>query len=57
MPKSKKRVKKNHEEVIPVTKNPLRTKWGKVMVLVLALGFVLGSVAGLIYTLYLALQA
>jgi len=57
MPKSKKRVKKSQEEVIPVTKNPLRTKWGKVMVLVLALGFVLGSVAGLIYTLFLALQA
>ena len=51
MPTSKKRVKKNYEESIPVTKNPLKTKWGKVMVLILILGFVLGGVIGLIYAL------
>ena len=56
MPTSKKRIKKNHEESIPVTKNPLKTTWGKVTVVVLALGFVLSSVMLLIYTIITAMQ-
>ena len=56
MPTSKKRVKKNYEEAVPITKNPLKTKFGKVMVLILVLGFVLSGVIGLIYTLVQSLE-
>ncbi len=56
MPTSKKRIKKNYEEAVPITKNPLKTKFGKVMVLILVLGFVLSGVVGLIYTLVQALK-
>lgn len=56
MPTSKKRVKKNYEEAIPVTKNPLKTTWGKALVIVLALGFVLSSIVLLIYTIIAAVQ-
>ena len=51
MPTSKKRVAKEREAAVRVTKNPLKTKVGKIMVLVLILGFVLSGVIGLIYTL------
>jgi hypothetical protein len=51
MPTSKKRVKKNYEESIPVTKNPLKTKWGKVIIVILAAGFVGSVVASLIYNM------
>ena len=57
MPTSKKRVKKNYEEATPVTKNPLKTRFGKFMVIILILGFVLSGVIGLIYTLIQALNA
>jgi len=56
MPTSKKRVKKNYEESVPVTANPLKTKWGKIMILVLVLGFILSGVIGLIYTLVKTLE-
>lgn len=51
MPKSKKRVKKSNEEAIPVTKNPLKTTWGKVIVIVLAFAFVGAIVASVIFNL------
>jgi len=51
MPKSKKRVKKKQEESIPVTKNPLKTTWGKVLVVVLAFGFVGAIIASVIFNL------
>ena len=51
MPTSKKRVIKEREASVRAVKNPLKTKLGKIMVLILILGFVLGGVIGLIYTL------
>ena len=51
MPTSKKRVPKEREASVRVVKNPLKTKLGKVMVLILILGFVLGGLIGLIYAL------
>ena len=56
MPTSKKRVKKNYEQAVPITKNPLKTKFGKVMIVILILGFVGAGVLGLIYTLIQALS-
>ncbi len=45
MPESKKRVKKNKNvNVDPVYKNPLKSKWGKITVLILAIAFVAGLV-------------
>ncbi len=57
MPKSKKRVKKQQEEVAPVTKNIVKTKWGRVVIVILALSFVLSGLVGLIYTLIQAMNA
>lgn len=57
MPTSKKRDIKNKEAVVPITKNPLKSKFGKVMVLILILGFVLSGIVGLIYTLIAAFNA
>jgi|GEM_PF-3429924 len=51
MPTSKKRVKKQTEEVAPVTKNIVKTRWGRIVIVVLALSFVLSGLVGLIYTL------
>jgi hypothetical protein len=56
MPTSKKRAKKSKEAAVPITKNPLKSKLGKIMVLILILGFVLSGVVGLIYTLITALN-
>lgn len=56
MPTSKKRVKKSHEEVAPITKNIVKTRWGRVVIVVLALSFVLSGVVGLIYTLVQAMN-
>jgi len=56
VPTSKKRVKKNYEEAVPITKNPLKTRFGKVMIIILVLGFVGAGVLGLIYTLIQALS-
>ena len=57
MPTSKKRVPKEREAAVRVVKNPLKTKLGKVMVLILILGFVLGGVVALIYALITAMGA
>ena len=56
MPTSKKRVKKNYEEATPITKNPLKTKLGKFMVIILIFGFMGAAVVGLIITLVQAVQ-
>ena len=56
MPTSKKRPTKNKEAVAPITKNPLKSKLGKTMVIILILGFVLSGVVGLIYTLITAFK-
>lgn len=55
MPTSKKRVPKEREASVRVVKNPLKTKLGKIMVLFLILGFVLGGVIALIITLFEAM--
>jgi len=57
MPTSKKRVKKNQQEVAPITKNITKTKTGRIIIVVLALSFVLSGLIGLIYTLVMAMQA
>ena len=57
MPTSKRRVRKNYEEVAPITKNPLKTKWGKAMVLVLIFGFIGAGVVTLVITLVQAVQS
>ena len=56
MPTSKKRVKKNYEEAVPITKNPLKTRGGKIMIIVLIFGFVGAGVLGLILILIKALE-
>ncbi len=56
MPTSKKRVKKQQEEVTPITKNIVKTRWGRIVIVILALSFVLSGVVGLIYTLVKAMQ-
>lgn len=48
MPKSKKRVKKPKQEVEVAVKNPLHTKTGKTVVIVLAIGFVLTVIVSLV---------
>ena len=48
MPKSKKRVPKPKQEVEVAVKNPLHTKTGKTVVVILAIGFVLTVFIGLI---------
>jgi len=57
MPTSKKRVKKNYEEAAPITKNPLKSKFGKFMVIILIFGFVGAAIVGLIITLVQAVQS
>ncbi|KFZ26158.1 MAG: hypothetical protein KQ78_01654 [Candidatus Izimaplasma bacterium HR2] len=57
MPTSKKRVPKEREASVRAVKNPLKTKLGKIMVLILILGFMLGGVIGLIYTLVDAMSS
>lgn len=57
MPTSKKRVKKEKEQVAPVTKNIAKTRTGRIVIVILALSFVLSGVVGLIYTLVQAMQA
>ncbi|MCK5387940.1 MAG: hypothetical protein KAJ22_01535 [Candidatus Izimaplasma sp.] len=57
MPTSKKRIKRNYEESTSITKNPLKTKWGKAMVLVLIFGFIGAGLVTLIITLVQAFQS
>lgn len=47
MPKSKKRVKKEKPEVEVAVKNPLHTKTGKAIVVILSAGFIIGILIGL----------
>lgn len=56
MPASKKRVKKHHEEVAPITKNIVRTRWGRVVIVILALSFALSGLALLIYNIAQAMK-
>jgi len=48
MPTSKKRIKKETEESTVIVKNPLKTKTGKAVVVILSAGFVLGTLITLI---------
>ena len=46
MPESRKRVKKDNKEVKEtVYKNPLKKTWGKIVVVILVVAFMLGLVA------------
>ena len=57
MPTSKKRVKKDAvEQQIPKSRNIVKSKTGKVVLVILALSFVFSGVALLIYTLIQAMQ-
>ena len=47
MPKSKKRVIKPKQEAEVAVKNPLHTKTGKAIVIILSAGFVIGILIGL----------
>jgi type III secretory pathway component EscS len=51
MPKSKKRVKKPQDEIVPVTRNIVKRPIGRIIVVILALSFILAGFVGLIYTL------
>lgn len=56
MPTSKKRVKKTqNDEVQVASRNIVKTHWGRIIIVILALGFVLSGVIGLIYTLIQAM--
>jgi len=57
MPTSKKRVRSQREEAAPITKNPLKTKFGKFMVVILVFGFIGAAIVGLIITLVQAIQS
>lgn len=52
MPESKKRKKNPNQEVAkrPV-RNPLKKKWGRIVVVLLVFGFLLGTVAATIFAL------
>ncbi len=56
MPESRKRNKKATEEVRPVYKNPLKKKWGRIVVIVLVFGFLLGTVIAAIIGLIQVMQ-
>ncbi|MFW6319578.1 MAG: hypothetical protein ACOC1L_05280 [Bacillota bacterium] len=52
MPKSKKRKKNpNQEETSRPVRNPLKKKWGRIVVVLLVFGFLLGTVAATIFAL------
>ena len=56
MPTSKKRVKKvQNEEERVASRNIVKTHWGRIIIVILALGFVLSGLVGLIYTLIQAM--
>lgn len=52
MPESRKRPKKNREEEKAVYKNPLKKKWGRIVIIILVFGFLLGTVAGTFLLLF-----
>ena len=49
MPESKKRVVKKEKEVKHVTYDPTKSKFGKIMILLLAVGMVLGIAVAAVY--------
>jgi hypothetical protein len=52
MPESKKRKKNtNHEVKEKPVRNPLKKKWGRIVVVLLVFGFLLGTVAATIFAL------
>ncbi len=55
MPESRKRKKKKQEEEAPVYVNPMKKTWGKVVVLILAIGFVLGLVITTVFVMWQAM--
>lgn len=55
MPESRKRVKKSKNIVEPVYKNPLKSRWGKITVLILAIVFVAGLVLTTVIIMWQAL--
>jgi len=58
MPTSKKRVKKpKEEEIVKKSANIVKSKFGKIVIVILALGFVMSLIFSLIYTLVQAMQA
>ncbi len=58
MPESKKRVKKSKNvNVDPVYRNPLKSKWGKITVLLLAIAFVAGLVLTTVIIMFQAVFA
>ena len=57
MPTSRKRVKKPQEEQVLRSRNIVKSKLGKFVIITLSLGFVLAVVISFIYTLVQALNA
>ncbi|MCF7926146.1 MAG: hypothetical protein K9L74_01030 [Candidatus Izimaplasma sp.] len=58
MPVSKKRKKNQSEEQEKrASRNIVKTKWGRVVITILALSFILSGLVGLIYTMILAMNA
>jgi hypothetical protein len=51
MPTSKKRPKKQTQEMEVIVKNPLKTTTGKIVVVLLSAGFALSGLVGLIVVL------
>lgn len=52
MPESKKRKKNTNHEVKPKpVRNPLKKKWGRIVVVLLVFGFLLGTVAATVFAL------
>jgi len=50
MPNSRKRKPNTtKEDHVPITKNPLHTKWAKIVLLILVSGFALSGLISLIY--------
>ena len=56
MPKSRKRKKKPQEKGESVYVNPLKKRWGRTVVIILAAAFLLGIVAGTIFLLFQVMQ-
>ncbi len=54
MPESRKRKKKPQEEPETIYVNPLKRKWGKIVVLILVVAFLLGLVATTIVIMWQA---
>ncbi len=56
MPKSRKRKRKPQEQEKSVYVNPLKKRWGRTVVVILAVAFLLGIVAGTIFLLFQVIQ-